>query len=95
LWIKSFNVVIFVMKIIYKVCLNLFGLILNLLQIFCVRILKEMEEAKRKKNITGLLSPQRARLWLQQPRPNIRNIDIVKKDKRGLLSQEVLYLSGK
>jgi hypothetical protein len=54
-----------------------------------------MEEGKREKNITGLLSPERARLWLQQPRPNIRNIDIVKKYKRGLLSQEVLYLSGK
>jgi hypothetical protein len=43
------------MKIIYKVCLNLFGLILNLLQIFCVRILKEMEEAKRKKTLPGSL----------------------------------------
>jgi hypothetical protein len=83
------------MKIIYKVCSNLFGLILNLFQIFCVRILKEMEEAKKEKHITGLLSLERARLWLLQPRPNIRNIDIVKKYKRDLLSQEVLYLSGK
>jgi hypothetical protein len=92
LQIKSFNVVIYVMKIIYKVCSNLFGLILNLLQIFYVRILKEMEEAKREKNITGLLSPERARLWLQQSRPNIRNIDIVKKYERGLRTQEVLYV---
>jgi hypothetical protein len=83
------------MKIIYKVCSNLLGLILNLLQIFCVRILKEMEEAKKEKNITGLLSLERARLWLLQPRPNIRNIGIVKKYKHGLLTQEVLYLSGK
>jgi hypothetical protein len=43
------------MKIIYKVFLNLFGLILNILQIFCVRILKEMEEAKRKKTLLGSL----------------------------------------
>jgi hypothetical protein len=45
---KKFNVIIYLIKIIYKVCLNSFGFVLNILQIFCVEILKEMKKIEKK-----------------------------------------------
>jgi hypothetical protein len=41
----------YVINIIYKLCINLICLVLNLLQIFCVKILKEMKRTKRKKTL--------------------------------------------
>jgi hypothetical protein len=46
---KRFHIIIYVINRIYKVYLNSFGLVLNVLLIFCVKILREMGKVKRKK----------------------------------------------
>jgi hypothetical protein len=53
---KSFDVILYVINRIYKVCLNLFGLVLNVLLIFYVKILREMEKRERGKKSRGPLS---------------------------------------
>jgi hypothetical protein len=65
---------LYVINKIYKVYLNSFGLVLNLLQIFFIKIVKEMEKEKREKNITPRLCPQRPRSCAQRPRPNSKEL---------------------
>jgi hypothetical protein len=40
----------YVINIIYKVCLNSFGVVLNLFEIFCLKILQKMEKIREKKS---------------------------------------------
>jgi hypothetical protein len=70
---KSFDVIIYVINRIYKVCLHLFGLVLNVLLIFCVKILREMEKRERKKKVKWTFI-------CSSPSPRYRNLPFKKKE---------------
>jgi hypothetical protein len=93
LWIKN-DIIIYVIKRIYKVYLNLFGLILNLLQIFYVNILEEMEKTKREKTSQRAFIHSGPSL-LNHSGPGATNQNLkFKSVRRGLQSQRPLYLNG-
>jgi hypothetical protein len=64
-------VIIYVIKRIYKVCLNSLGLVINLLQIFCVKILKRQRE---KKHHQAPLSTMAQVVCPERPRPNLAEL---------------------